>query len=64
LNTNFRVPSTRIYVKLLCLQHDYGLDDRNKFPSGAMMGIFSCRHRIQTDFGVHLASYSMDTGGS
>jgi hypothetical protein len=32
------------------------------FPAGA--GIFSLRHRVQTNSGVYLVSYPMDTGGS
>jgi len=40
------------------------MDDRRssvRFPAGA--GNFSSHHRIQTGFGTHLASYSMDTRG-
>jgi hypothetical protein len=44
---------------------DYGADDRMigvRFPSGS--GNFSLRHRVQTDSGVHPATYPVDTGGS
>jgi hypothetical protein len=43
----------------------YGLVDRMigvRFPAGA--GNFSLRHRVQTGYGTHPASYSMGTGGS
>jgi hypothetical protein len=43
----------------------YGLDDRMigiRFPAG--LEIFSLRHRIQTGYGAHPASYAVDTVGS
>jgi hypothetical protein len=44
---------------------DYGLDDRMigvRILVGA--GNFTFRHRVQTGYGAHPASYSMDTWGS
>jgi hypothetical protein len=42
----------------------YGLDDRSSIPGRGNVGIFSFRHRIQTDSEAHPASYPMGTGDS
>jgi hypothetical protein len=40
----------------------YGLDDRVRFPAGT--GNLYLRHRVQTGFGAHPASYPVGIGGS
>jgi hypothetical protein len=42
----------------------YGLIDRGSLLDGDSDGIFSLRHRVQTGFGSHPASYQMGTGSS
>jgi hypothetical protein len=38
------------------------LEESNRFPTGAMMGFFSLRLRVQTGFGTHTASCPVGTG--
>jgi hypothetical protein len=40
------------------------LDDRGSFSGGGNDGIFSLRHRVETDPGAHTASYPTGVGGS
>jgi hypothetical protein len=40
----------------------YGLDVRDSIPGGGNEKDFSPRHRGQTGFGIHPASYPMGTG--
>jgi len=42
----------------------YGVDDRVKFPAGAMMWFFSLDHHVQTGSGTHPASYPSCAGRS
>jgi hypothetical protein len=39
------------------------LDEWGSIPGRGREGIFSLRHRIQTGYGAHPASYPMDTAG-
>jgi len=41
------------------MKHKFGI----QFPTGAMIEIFSFRHRVQNGSGAHPASYPMGTGG-
>jgi hypothetical protein len=40
------------------------MDDRGSIPGKSGAGIFSLRHRVQTGFGAHAASYPMGNKGS
>jgi hypothetical protein len=40
------------------------MEDRGSIPGRGNDGNFSLRHRVQTGYGPHKASYAMKTGGS
>jgi hypothetical protein len=46
-----------------CFSEGYGLDDRGWIPCGGSDWIFPFLHWVQTKSRVHIASYSIGTGG-